>query len=68
MTTINKSETKKILDPKIEVEATCVRVPVFNCHSESVNVEFHNPISAKKNERTYLISKQSDDSGVEEKR
>ena len=43
-----KVETKKILDPKIEVEATCVRVPVFNCHSESVNVEFHNPISAKK--------------------
>ncbi|MCE2687116.1 MAG: aspartate-semialdehyde dehydrogenase [Rickettsiales bacterium] len=43
-----KVETKKILDPKIEVEATCVRVPVFNCHSESVNVEFNNPISAKK--------------------
>jgi aspartate-semialdehyde dehydrogenase len=41
-----KVETKKILDPKIEVEATCVRVPVFNCHSEAVNVEFENPISA----------------------
>jgi aspartate-semialdehyde dehydrogenase len=40
-----KVETKKILDPKIEVEATCVRVPVFNCHSEAVNVEFENPIS-----------------------
>ncbi len=43
-----KVETKKILDPKIEVEATCVRVPVFNCHSESVNIQFENPISAKK--------------------
>jgi aspartate-semialdehyde dehydrogenase len=42
-----KVETKKILDPKIEVEATCVRVPVFNCHSESVNIEFENPISAE---------------------
>ena len=41
-----KVETKKILDPKIVVEATCVRVPVFNCHSEAVNVEFENPISA----------------------
>jgi len=40
-----KVETKKILDPNIEVEATCVRVPVFNCHSESVNIEFENPIS-----------------------
>jgi len=34
-------ETKKILDSDIEVSATCVRVPVFNCHSESVNIEFH---------------------------
>ncbi len=40
-----KVETKKILDSKIEVEATCVRVPVFNCHSEAVNVEFEKPIS-----------------------
>lgn len=40
-----KVETKKILDASIEVEATCVRVPVFNCHSEAVNVEFKNPIS-----------------------
>ncbi len=40
-----KVETKKILDQKIEVEATCVRVPVFNCHSEAVNIEFENPIS-----------------------
>ncbi|QED23317.1 aspartate-semialdehyde dehydrogenase [Candidatus Deianiraea vastatrix] len=33
-------ETKKILDNSIEVSATCVRVPVFNCHAVSVNVEF----------------------------
>jgi aspartate-semialdehyde dehydrogenase len=43
-----KVETKKILDAKIEIEATCVRVPVFNCHSEAVNVEFEKPISAAK--------------------
>ncbi len=42
-----KVETQKILDPKILVEATCVRVPVFNCHSEAVNVEFENPITPK---------------------
>jgi aspartate-semialdehyde dehydrogenase len=39
-------ETKKILDPKIKLTATCVRVPVFISHSEAVNVEFENPISA----------------------
>ena len=39
-------ETKKILDPKIRVTATCVRVPVFVGHSESVNIEFERPISA----------------------
>jgi len=39
------NETKKILDPKIEVVATCVRVPVFVGHSEAVNVEFERPIS-----------------------
>src|SRR5437763_2652332 len=38
-------ETKKILDPKIKVVATCVRVPVFISHSEAVNVEFANPIT-----------------------
>ena len=41
-------ETKKILDPKIKVVATCVRVPVFVGHSEAVNIEFENEISAKK--------------------
>ena len=40
-------ETKKILDPKILLTATCVRVPVFISHSESVNIEFENPISAE---------------------
>ncbi|WP_343685389.1 aspartate-semialdehyde dehydrogenase [Asticcacaulis sp.] len=39
-----KVETKKILDPDIEVFATCVRVPVFVGHSESINVEFENPL------------------------
>jgi aspartate-semialdehyde dehydrogenase len=40
-------ETKKILDPKIKLTATCVRVPVFVGHSEAVNVEFENPLSAE---------------------
>jgi aspartate-semialdehyde dehydrogenase len=39
-------ETKKILDPKIRMSATCVRVPVFVGHSEAVNIEFDNPITA----------------------
>jgi aspartate-semialdehyde dehydrogenase len=38
-------ETKKILDPKIKLVATCVRVPVFIGHSEAVSVEFEQPIS-----------------------
>ncbi|HWG06456.1 MAG TPA: aspartate-semialdehyde dehydrogenase [Beijerinckiaceae bacterium] len=40
------AETKKILDPKIKLTATCVRVPVFIGHSESVNIEFEKPITA----------------------
>ena len=39
-------ETRKILDPDILVAATCVRVPVFIGHSEAVNVEFHEPVTA----------------------
>ena len=39
------AETKKILDPKIKVVATCVRVPVFVGHSEAVNIEFEEPLS-----------------------
>src|SRR5690606_5146447 len=41
------AETKKMLDPKIRLTATCVRVPVFVGHSESVNVEFETPLSAE---------------------
>src|SRR5690242_10174737 len=40
------AETKKILDPKIKLTATCVRVPVFIGHSEAVNIEFEDPITA----------------------
>jgi len=39
------AETKKILDPKIKLTATCVRVPVFVGHSEAVNIEFENEIT-----------------------
>jgi aspartate-semialdehyde dehydrogenase len=39
------AETKKILDPKIKLTATCVRVPVFVGHSEAVNLEFEKPIT-----------------------
>ena len=38
-------ETRKILDPDIKVQATCVRVPVFIGHAEAVNVEFERPLS-----------------------
>ena len=41
------AETKKILDPKVKVTATCVRVPVFVGHSEALNIEFENEISAQ---------------------
>ena len=40
------AETKKMLDPKIKVTATCVRVPVFIGHSEAINIEFEKPITA----------------------
>ncbi|VWX57109.1 aspartate-semialdehyde dehydrogenase [Sphingorhabdus sp. 109] len=40
-------ETKKILDSKIKLSATCVRVPVFVGHSESINIEFEKELSAK---------------------
>ncbi len=39
------NETKKILDEGIKVSATCVRVPVFISHAESINVEFDSPLS-----------------------
>lgn len=41
------AETKKILDPKVKVTATCVRVPVFVGHSEAINIEFENELSAE---------------------
>ena len=41
------AETKKILDSKIRLTATCVRVPVFIGHSESVNVELERPITVE---------------------
>ena len=44
-------ETKKILDPKIRVTATCVRVPVFVGHSEAINIEFENELSAEDAQR-----------------
>ena len=40
------AETKKMLDPKIKLTATAVRVPVFIGHSEAVNIEFEKPITA----------------------
>tara|TARA_Y100000768_G_scaffold346856_1_gene294717 strand:- start:615 stop:1622 length:1008 start_codon:yes stop_codon:yes gene_type:complete len=39
------NETKKILDPAIELTATCVRLPVLISHSESVNIEFEKPFT-----------------------
>ena len=44
-------ETKKILDPKIKLTATCVRVPVFIGHSEAVNIEFEKPITRRRGAR-----------------
>ena len=41
-------ETKKILDNKIELTATCVRIPVMVSHSESLNIEFEKPYSLEK--------------------
>ena len=44
-------ETKKILDPRIKVTATCVRVPVFVGHSEAINIEMENELSAEDAQR-----------------
>jgi len=49
------NETKKILDEGIKVSATCVRVPVFISHAESINIEFDSPLSD--NEATELLKK-----------
>jgi len=40
------AETKKMLDPKIKLTATAVRVPVFVGHAEAVNIEFEKPVTA----------------------
>lgn len=64
-------ETKKILDPKIKVTATCVRVPVFVGHSESINIEFEKELSAKDAQKILrdapgimLVDKREDDGYV----
>lgn len=47
-----RAETARILDPEIRVSATCVRVPVFVGHAESINLEFERPVRAKDARRT----------------
>ncbi|MEQ8311962.1 MAG: aspartate-semialdehyde dehydrogenase [Sphingopyxis sp.] len=44
-------ETKKILDPRVKVTATCVRVPVFVGHSEAINIETEKELSAEEAQR-----------------
>ena len=39
------NETKKILDNRIDLTATCVRLPISVSHSESVNIQFEKPFS-----------------------
>ncbi len=50
------AETKKILDAKIKVTATCVRVPVFVGHCEAVNIEFERPITAEEAREILRVS------------
>lgn len=64
-------ETKKILDPSIRLQATCVRVPVFIGHSEAVNVEFETPLdevearaALKEAEGVVLIDHRADEGYV----
>ena len=61
------AETKKILDSKIKVTATCVRVPVFVGHAESINIEFEKPIEQtdareilRNSESILVVDKQED--------
>jgi len=42
------NETKKILDDKIELTATCVRIPVLVSHAESINIEFEKEFTLEK--------------------
>ena len=53
------AETKKIVDPRIKVHATCARVPVFVGHSEAVNIEFDEPLSADEGLGRRLIGHRS---------
>ena len=41
------NETKKIIDANINVSATCVRVPIFISHAESINLELDSPLSGE---------------------
>ncbi|MGL1921116.1 MAG: aspartate-semialdehyde dehydrogenase [Hyphomicrobiales bacterium] len=50
------AETKKILDPKIKVTATAVRVPVFIGHSEAINIEFEKPVTAQQARELMRVS------------
>jgi len=52
-------ETKKILDTKIKLTATCVRVPVFVGHSESVNIEMKKPSPSMKRARFFPMPRAS---------
>ncbi len=51
-----KAETMKILDPKVKVTATCVRVPTFVGHAESLNIEFEEELSADEARELLRIS------------
>lgn len=51
-----KAETMKILDPKVKVSATCVRVPTFVGHAESLNIEFEEELSADEARELLRIS------------
>ena len=59
------NETKKILDNKIELTATCVRVPILVSHAESVNIEFQKPFSL---EKIYSLLDNADGCEVYDKR
>ena len=51
-----KAETMKILDPKVKVTATCVRVPTFVGHAESLNIEFEEELSAEEARELLRVS------------
>lgn len=59
------AETQKILDPNIKVSATCVRVPVFVGHAESVNIELENPFDL---EDIYELLEEADGVTVHDRR